>query len=577
MGERIEGLARVLRRLNGWVTPAPLGRLDQWLLMHRPLVWRTRLHWVAWWALLASLGLAVLGLLTHHTPADAPSPAELAVSLYAVLYVTAVVAIWWVVLQLRTPLGEVGLRRHSRLLLLNMSAIGLLLVPTAVLGLATTFAVASSMPDADFARDQLFHHQHDYWQCRFEQEPPHSDDDSEARAKLATFGATPDPEQAGCSARKDGQKLTIALDDAASLELQLRLDGIDFAKAFWHHGTRQYRDEADSSVGVAAALALSISVLLGAFSHPAYAWRRFPLELNVRRRSVARARASRWWLSTFDHWLLVRWPLVWVARLHVYLFAWLCASVLCVLAGPVLARCISDLPSTAFTTTLVLAAIWPWFWLLLRREDLTARGGCRWQPLASGIFAAAALVPVGMIATGYLARHGSLENPLLDYGNIVALGCAIIGAWFAVAYAGLRIYESRVAALVLVMVALFAMGVSFVLAFNVLDAPSASLTSVFVFWAMVAFVVLTSCARSEAVGKAQRLLAASLIIATPTVLFTCTLVSLASFLSALSAKIAANGWLLTFLCGCLFYVLCVFAVEPFSQVLRRAKYEPTPQ
>src|SRR3954451_13793672 len=83
------------------LTPSLLRRFDRWLLVRAPLVWRTRLHWISWWALLLTFAAVGFGLIWPQSAGTAWSTAQVANLFRLVQLATWGFAIAWAVRQLQ--------------------------------------------------------------------------------------------------------------------------------------------------------------------------------------------------------------------------------------------------------------------------------------------------------------------------------------------------------------------------------------------------------------------------------------------------------------------------------------------
>lgn len=110
---RRKGLNRLLQPLLRLVIPSFLRSLDRRLLLHRPLIWRTRVHYFVWFSLiLANLVLYVLGWLYPVSRTSVPTIMEFESLMGWFQIMGWLVLALWVFQQFRSPLGSlVGVRR----------------------------------------------------------------------------------------------------------------------------------------------------------------------------------------------------------------------------------------------------------------------------------------------------------------------------------------------------------------------------------------------------------------------------------------------------------------------------------
>lgn len=547
MLEWIERVASLHGRLNAVVTPAFMHRLDRRLLLHAPLFWRTQLHWVAWWSLLASAGL-ICCLSLPQSSATAWSAQELERSGILIGYVSGTLTVYWIVFQLRIPLGELPLRRHALLALLNVVTALLLFLPAPTVTLAATYRIATCISDAAFEEERKLHEKHDFWSGGGVQTV--ATEVPRIKASLARFGKA----DAWSFLCRDEERTLCVGQIAYARELQQRLLGIASSKELWHEARGEYLDRHVAALGYGLAFALVFAVLIGVASHPRYAWHRLLRTESGRARS-ARQRRRAAAFSRVDLSLLLAHPRIWAARIHVTLL-WL------LLLGP-LALGGALLLDTALswghkTQDIVLFAVfgcalaWPMLWLLLRRHqpevlDPTA--------LRSGIgilFAATVPVPCVLVTLGTCV---SGEPKLLSAG---LTACITVGS-FMVSVAIVRAYRSRSMTFLLAASGLFAMVI---------------LEAALEWWALpivgIATVATALAPRRVPVSGLRTSVSAMLVAAAPAGLVPLSFVPAIGLLSAVSFR----PWLGLAFLSVLTYLFYAHLLLPLFRVLARAEYDP---
>ena len=299
MRDRVESIARFLETWNWRLTPAFLHRLDHRLVTHRPLLWRVRLHWVAWWSAVASFGAFLVAYFSSRSSADVWNPGELVKTCLTIGYVSLIVGLLWGVLQLRRPIGERPLLDHLRLFLLNTLTIALLFLPNRVFALTATFRAAHCMPDATFQQEFEWHRRHNFWRCS-EHITPELVSSSHAKLTdaLARFNLKAPGVAAShavyCANGGSSLELVSAADASPSshdsgmhLALEEKLKSIQHSKELWRRLSGMYYEELVAVRRRGFVLACLIALVLGIASHPASSWRRIMI-----RRGIGRSQAT---------------------------------------------------------------------------------------------------------------------------------------------------------------------------------------------------------------------------------------------------------------------------------------------
>ncbi|MCB1802527.1 MAG: hypothetical protein KDI82_12620, partial [Gammaproteobacteria bacterium] len=153
-------------RLLSALTPGFLRRLDRWLLLHWPWVWRTRVHYFAWYSLVvANIVLLVLAALWPIEPTSPPDVAGVTAMTAWLTVLGWTFLLLWISQQLRPRLGP----RRARILLLTGLLYCACFYSVAInplsFALPITQRIASLVPDDEFAHDLALHQRYDFWCC----------------------------------------------------------------------------------------------------------------------------------------------------------------------------------------------------------------------------------------------------------------------------------------------------------------------------------------------------------------------------------------------------------------------------
>jgi hypothetical protein len=572
MRGRIEKLARVLEAVNRRLAPPPLHRLNHQLLTRCPLVWRTGLLWVVWWSAVACVGAVALAALRVGSPADVPSTQVLADAHIWATYATGCAFGIWCAFQLKQRIGELPLRRHLHLLLLNLVAIVTLFLPGRAYMLASTYLAARTIPDAVFQSEYDWHKEYNFWICSPELTPEVV---TQNRARLdqalGRFGLSTSGRTSACMPGT----LSLELNGPGAeyrLRLEEKLTSIAESKALWRHFRGTYHDSMLAESLASSVLGFLLALALGLASHPAYAWRRsfavFRLRYGPALPTCDQAKARSY--GRCEGRLIRKHSLLWAARIH-YIPAAVVLLVATMLALSLPFFGVSALRATGedrfqvLCTALLLAGYaWPYVWLLLRRRDVAAVPTTpRRAQVASYFFAT---LPVSAL----LLVIGLCVDPPSDEFLItlaLVLLAAFISASFAVTLAVVRTHQGRLPTLLSVTGALT---ISFLSTFLLLV------------WPVVAFV-----RARRPVSAWRRAAATVLIVATPeVVVMTAWLLSrwcadihfLGHFSRAEGLGDFRHSSLVGFVAlvgamalAALFFFLWVL---PLAKILARSEYEP---
>jgi hypothetical protein len=260
-------------------------RLDRWLLLRAPMLWRTRLPY-----LLVLLSLAVIAALPFmqtsiKLPIEAADLGSNTVICWWSQLVGAVgVLFLWVRSISKRPVGELALHRH--IVTVVAVAIGsyLWLVTPSLLAYPRINAIKwVELDQADLNKDFNFVSQYSDWRCV----PPNVWNTSEPNrlsAILARYykyevevkkGQTEDPSYSfqACHAKGDSPLAPPWLVDRGKQALGSIKDARSFLESNYDNENKFYSIGIGRSWWVAAA-ALGVGILTAILSYPRYVWRR---------------------------------------------------------------------------------------------------------------------------------------------------------------------------------------------------------------------------------------------------------------------------------------------------------------
>lgn len=375
MPGRIERLPHVLERINRLITPLPLLRSKHWLLTHYPLAWRVGLLSVLWWSALGCAAAVLIAIVRVRLPVDVPRSSDLNVAHAWAAWCSVFACAIWAKMQLRDGTGEISLRRHLRLLLLNMTAIVMLFLPGRAYMLATTYLAADTIPDAVLRSELDLHREHNFWRCS-SKITTEAVTRNRARIEqaLARFGISTMGQTSPCSQEEGKRNLDVQAPPGVFLhDLEGKLTSVAASKDLWRHFSGAYRDSLVAQARVGMVLALLFALLQGLKSHPAYAWRRALCGLRFWKSHSHTTRRQARSYRRFESKLIREYPLFWAARMH-----WIPIAVAITFAGSsVLLALIYFVGAMGWDRFLMFdfgtaAFVWPFIWLLLRRNDVAA-------------------------------------------------------------------------------------------------------------------------------------------------------------------------------------------------------------
>lgn len=325
---------------------ALMRRLDRYLLIHHPLLWRTKVHYFAWFSLLIGNGaLFVLGKLVPLEPANVPTAEQIDTGVAALRVLSAIALLYWCYVQYRLALEELRLRHY--LLIGAMYALCFLSVLANPLSLVVPLVqrIATLVPDAAFEREYAVHERYGFWCCHPEITPEIVEQNHiaiiEGLRKYGLerwdtlFDASYDSPSYGgpyCPSGQEGTCLSFrtVTGEIAPLLFRDRLQSIHAAKRFddatglyFERYVRPWPSLVLVSGMLGAALVLAV--------YPASARRR--RYGRGRDRPLPQLRLPQpTHLQRLDLYLRTHHPLVWSVRIHSFLFNALAYGSLALLA-----------------------------------------------------------------------------------------------------------------------------------------------------------------------------------------------------------------------------------------------------
>lgn len=341
----------MLAHLDGWLNsahglllPRAIRRLDHRTLLRHPLLWRSRLLPVLCFALPLSAVSLALGLAVPMTSANVWTQVQIA-SLVGLLEMLMLIpAVFWARVQRGYAVGEQRLARHVQAGVYSALAITALLLPPQALQGGLSYRVAGVMPRHEFKERWAYHEEWDFWCCSSKiREDAVEAERARLTESLRPFGLTTDgeilppgsrsgPEEpAFCPLRqtKDliiGESPCLRIHDAQGQVrphlLRERLHSIAAHQAATGAGAWQILSVIGKGLSNRVGLACGAAAILVLLSIPHYVWPRRFLTLDPIGRH--RRLEIRLWLPQIlrrlDRRLLLRRPMFWATRAHVFLF-----------------------------------------------------------------------------------------------------------------------------------------------------------------------------------------------------------------------------------------------------------------
>jgi hypothetical protein len=306
--------------------------VDLWLRVHWPLVWRSRvLFFLVGSALLANALLIAAGMAYPVGAERLPHIGDVT-NMGSVLYGTAWVVIGsWAYDQVRWRLHELRPRGYAALTVVYAACILSVLLNPSAFAVPLVTRMADAVPDEAFREELAFHAAHNFWVC----DTGLSEATMEANreritASLRRYGLASrisfdassltgrgdswceaGPMPSVLSQRSDGRWSPVRLADA--------MESLQAAKAFRVGRGGPYAHYVEHLPRYAI-LSVFLGMLLTVLVTQRTTWRRL-LDPYGNRWSLPRVRfpvpAA---VHRIDDWLLVRRPLAWATRVHVFTF-----------------------------------------------------------------------------------------------------------------------------------------------------------------------------------------------------------------------------------------------------------------
>lgn len=156
------------RRLRGALMrhsiPGFLRRLDRWLLLQHPLVWRTRVHYFVWFSLiLGNPLLFAAGWVYPVSRTSVPTAAALDTLVTWLQLLGALILALWTLAQARAPLPELRARDYLVTYGLYAACILMILLNSFVFVWSLVYRIADVTPDQAFTEEYAFHARYNFW------------------------------------------------------------------------------------------------------------------------------------------------------------------------------------------------------------------------------------------------------------------------------------------------------------------------------------------------------------------------------------------------------------------------------
>lgn len=451
MATRVELFAARLGRLNAWLTPRPLQRLQSRWLLERPLAWRTNIAWVSWWSGCAAALSGGLGFTWARYCKEMWTATDLNFAAGSGAVLSGVALSAWVLLILRHSVGELPWRRQLRLTLLHALGVLLLILPGDAFTLAVTWGTAGRVPSDVFAADAALY-------SNFElgctdagtlanptlAEQFASEDLSRAlRAAAERYISIDESHDCGglrlCWARRNAglnvngaSVLLSSSTPGVAQRLQQRMSSARSSKELWEKDSGEYFVRYVGCLRLELALALAGGLLLSFVSYPASGRRRSAWcpSLPRWRLAVRRAWTPRF-VATAEHRLLLVHPRLWATRLLVFWGSW---ALVAVLLAALLARGKSD---DRFLASLLSSGCLPVSWGLIRRPDtLSPHLRAAWRLIFAGCAALLPGVLVAGVATRLLLEDASAATLSISLFYATAFATTWLAIWLLRSFRG---------------------------------------------------------------------------------------------------------------------------------------------
>jgi hypothetical protein len=156
------GLAFAMRVL----TPGFLRRLDRWLLLNQPWLWRTRLVPMVLLAVLLGLGYYAFGHLTPISSKTMPTITDVSTVWSIMLLIGLIILGFWLVPQIRWPLPSMSLQQLFYTGAIYALIVFCLTASPAAYSIPLSIRMASAVPDDVFDDDTRSMRPMTFWSVR---------------------------------------------------------------------------------------------------------------------------------------------------------------------------------------------------------------------------------------------------------------------------------------------------------------------------------------------------------------------------------------------------------------------------
>jgi hypothetical protein len=271
----------MLGRVSGVLYPPFFRRLDRWLLLRTPMLWRTRLfHCLLVLCFLTLTNLPIMRTNIDH-PREVSLQSEILESWRFRVWGVAIALALWVRVILRKPVGELALHRHIVTVVAITIGSYLWLVTPSFLAYLEIRAIAGvQLGDPELNADLGFLTRYRDWRCI----PPgvwKSKDEFERELKqlydvLARYGYTAKlktESSASYFTCDEGDSRQVARESLYTPRQRIKV--IQDARSFWSDDSSENQFSGiQASFAWFLTIALGIGVLTTIFSYPSYVWRR---------------------------------------------------------------------------------------------------------------------------------------------------------------------------------------------------------------------------------------------------------------------------------------------------------------
>ena len=313
-------------------------------MLRHPLLWRSRLLPVLCFALPLSAVSLAFGLAVPMTSENVWTLVQIANVVGLLEMLMLISAVFWARVQLGYAVGEQRLARHVQAGAYSTLAISALLLPPQALQGGLSYRVAGVMPRHEFKEHWAYHEKWDFWCCSTKiREDAVEAERARLTKSLRRFGLTTDfeilppgsssgPEETEFCPLRQTKDLIIGegpclriLDAQGEVRphlLRERLHSIAAHQAATGAGAWHILSVIGNELSNRVGLVCGAAAILVLLSIPRYVWPRRFLTLDPLGRH--RRLEIRLWLPQIlrrlDRRLLLRRPMFWATRAHVFLF-----------------------------------------------------------------------------------------------------------------------------------------------------------------------------------------------------------------------------------------------------------------